>query len=270
MGQMFDALKQIEPKPGDKPSDMPCDDNSSSPGPPEAELSFPDELLADTAALLDEYENGESQTPALIEENSPPRDSRHTDLAANILTQIPARGPVALLFAAPKSTGVFAPSLVPLFSTLAERASGPTDGRTLVVECDFHRAALAARFAVEPEAGLGDVLASRAEWRSAVCRTEQENLDVICARAAGSAVAQTLASWPKLKTILEEMQKEYRLVLLENVSATDDEMSQLAALCHGAYLLIRAGQTPRRAARESVVELKNSGGQLLGCILLDS
>jgi Mrp family chromosome partitioning ATPase len=288
---MLDALKQIESEPAEKsiaePSGKPADDELLPPEPieaepravihgqdvhamPEAELNFPDDLLADTAALLDEYEKGELQSPP--QEEPQPHDSRHMDLAANILAQIPARGPVTLFFAAPASTGVFAPSLVPLFSALAKQAGG----RTLVVECDFRRAVLAARFGVEPKAGLGDVLASRAEWRSAVCRTEQESLDVICARAAGSADAAvrssvpSLASWPSVDAALAEMREEYRLVLLENVSATGDQMSQLAALCHGAYLLIRAGQTPRHTARGSVAKLKSDGGQLLGCILLDA
>ena len=41
-------------------------------------------------------------------------------------------------------------------------------------------------------------------------------------------------------------------------------MSQLAALCQGAYLLLRAEQTPRDAARQTVKTINNGGGQLLG------
>ncbi len=310
MGRMLDALKQIEGQAVEPAADQPI---AAAAGEPEAELSFPDELLADTAALLDELEKNESPVQPPVEEQSPveqppaeepsvakeqsaaiisdreprakawSRDSRHVDLATNILTQLPVEGPVSLLFAATASGGVFASSLVPLFSTLAERF----DGRTLVVECDYRHAALARRFSVEPEFGLADVLSSLATWRTAVCQSEQAALDVLCSRAAvggaaGIGVDQSMldaqwsilgekgsASWSIFETILKEMHEQYRLVLLENVSATDHEMAQLAALCHGAYLLLRSGQTPRNTARKSVKMVNNGGGQLLGCILLD-
>ncbi len=315
MGRKLEASKQIEGQAVEPAVDQSI---AAEAGEPEVELSFPDDLLADTAALLDELEKNESpvqppaeeqppveqppaeelsvakeQSPAIISDRKPfakawSRDSRHVDLTTNILTQLPVEGPVSLLFAATASGGVFASSLVPLFSTLAERI----DGRTLVVECDYRHAALARRFSVEPEVGLADVLSSHRTWPTAVCQSEQAGLDVLCSRAAvgGAAVSGAVrsgveqstldprrsilgekgsASWSIFETILAEMHEQYRLVLLENVSATDREMAQLAALCHGAYLLLRSGQTPRSAARKSVKMVNNGGGQLLGCILLD-
>ncbi len=309
MGRMLDALKQIESQADANGS---RDESIRTAHPeaerPEAELSFPDNLLAETAALLDRYEKGElptvSSVPAAEEQELPQqavppvhaslaatpgsqlsepqiaRDFRHVDLAVNILSQIPARGTVNLLFAAPAASGVFAPSLVPLFATLAEQAGG----RTLVVECDFCRPVLASRFSLEPRIGLDGVLAARAAWTAAVCRTDQNCLDVICAKAfnfssdiepAGKNAAATPwqsqadQSWTAMKSILAAARDKYRLVLLENVSAAGEELPQLASLCHGTYLLLRAAQTPRRTARAAVAEIKQSGGQLLGCILLD-
>ena len=309
MGRMIDALKQIEDRTVEQADDKPLDEMHDR---PEAELSFPDDLLSETAALLDKLEKHESleQTPAVqapavqapleeplliepseaVEKASPiildhkprakawSRDSRHVDLAANILTQLPVDGPVSLLFAATASGGVFASSLVPLFSTLAERV----EGRTLVVECDYRHAALARRFSVKPKFGLAEVLSSRATWPTAVCRTEQAGLDILCSRALASGLDQSKfeagrsilgekssASWAILQKMLEEMHEQYRLVLLENVSASDREMAQLASVCHGVYLLLRMGQTPRSAARRSVKMVNNAGGQLLGCVLLD-
>lgn len=304
MGRMLDALKEIEAKQ------------------PEAELSFPDDLLAETAALLDRYEKGElpapapaaplrepdfpqpqtppvnAETAAPLAETPPsmpavlpavlpaflpvqplPRDSRHVDLAINILSQIPARGTVDLLFAAPAGGGVFAAALAPLFATLAERAGG----RTLLVECDFRRPVLASRFSLQPRAGLDDVLASRAEWTDAVCRTDRDCLDVVCATAlntfsAGETPEYAASNpWQSLeplirsdfKSILAPAGDKYRLVLLENVSFVGDELPQLTSLCHGTYLLLRAAQTTRRSARAAAAGIKQSGGCLLGCILLD-
>ncbi len=303
MGRVHDALKQIEDRAAGQSADQPI---GAVGGGPEAELNFPDDLLSDTAALLDELEKNESllqppqeqslskeQSPAIISPSKPraqawSRDSRHVDLAANILTQLPAAGPVSLLFAATSAGGVFASSLVPLFSTLAEGVQG----RTLVVECDCRHAALARRFSVEPEVGLADVLSSHSTWPTAVCQSEQAGLDVLCSRAVRSGAVRSgavrsgaeqstldprgsilggkgSASWSIFETILAEMHEQYRLLLLANVSATVREMAQLAALCHGVYLLLRSGQTPRNVARKSVKAVNNGGGQLLGCILLD-
>ncbi|MEA1951605.1 MAG: hypothetical protein U9N87_09480 [Planctomycetota bacterium] len=300
MGRMIDALKQIEDNADEQSLDQPVAAVGSG---PEAELSFPDDLLSGTAALLDELQASEEveQTPAemhlsvgvqapageqtpieqpeaIISDGKPrteicSRDSRHLDLAANILGQLPADGSVSLLFAGMDAGGVHVSSLLPLFSTLAEQV----EGRTLVVECDFRRAALARRFSVEPRFGLADVLSSLATWPSAVCPSEQPGLDVLCSYSAGSGAAGSGFEQFALDhqrsifaTMLTEMREQYRLVLFENVSASDREMSQLAAYCHGVYLLLRAGQTPRDAARQSLKMINRGGGQLLGCVLLDA
>ena len=299
MGRMLDALKKIDSGPVEKPSDdiLPVADA------PEAELDFTDELLNDAAALLDELEKGSelekgpesekglSQTTELIEKKAPLADEqladeepvagesirkvlrpwvcehRHEDLAANILAQVSARTPTVLFFAATESSGVYSPSLTPLFSAIAERAGR----RTLVVECDSLHAELAARFAIEPKAGLDEVLAGQADWKAAVCQSAQENLDVVCVSAGEYDADRDLTSrLPAFKAILEEMQREYRLVLLTDVSASRKRLAQMAALCHGTYLLIRAEQTPRWNARRSVSELKGGPGRLFGCILLDA
>ncbi|MBN2296292.1 MAG: hypothetical protein JXM70_27930 [Pirellulales bacterium] len=288
MGRMIDALKQIE----DNADQQTVRQTSPSMGDaPEAELNFPDDLLSDTEALLEQLQAGESSQHSTIQKQAVPqqpevtisgekprterwsRDSRHVDLATNILAQLPATGSVSLLFAGMAAGGVHATSLVPLFSALAEGV----EGRTVVVECDFHRAALARHFSVEPRFGLADVLSSLATWPSAVTPSIQDGLDVLCSlstksMAAGCEFDQFSSDHQRsiFAKMLTEIREKYRLVLLENVSVTDRQMSQLVAYCQGVYLLLRAGQTPRDAARVALKSINRAGGQLLGCVLLDA
>ena len=235
MSRMLEALKQIE---GRSPWVPPAVKPRPSPRPAE--------------------EREPADGPVAREKPvDPPRGDlqSYRDLARNILSRMPSEGSAALMFTSPGDGEGKTSTVVCLAGVLAGQAAD----EVLVVDANFRRPELAIHFASRADLGLVDVLTGRADWREVVCHTGVQHLSVL----PGGRFPTHDGQPPKrldLTPVLDELRRHHRLVILDTASAR---------WCEGTYLVVRLGQTPRRAVRQAVRVVEACGGRVLGCVLTD-
>jgi Mrp family chromosome partitioning ATPase len=189
----------------------------------------------------------------------------YDQLATRIAAQFPPGRPAAVLFASPPPSA----SSEALVSAIASPLSDRVTGDLLVVDCDFHRPQLAARFGqpVRPSGGhhLMSVLRGLTRWQDAIHPTPYARIDLMPGgRLPQERKADELLAFAGL---LDELRKNYQFVLLSGGSMTDNALMEIARLSDGSYLVLRLGQCGRRAARRAAQSLQGHG-RLIGSILL--
>ena len=195
----------------------------------------------------------------------PPVEAQHPQyqgLAENILSQLPSGRAAALVFTSPAGGEGKTSTLVPLAAALADRMSGPM----IAVDGNFQRPGLADRFGIESGGGLVEVLAGRTDWREVVRKTGVERLSVLPGGRFPAANDRPPES-AGLARLLDELRREYRLVLLDAASLAHGETAPMIRLCDGTYLVLRLGRTARREARRAIRAVEAGGGRVLGCVL---
>jgi Mrp family chromosome partitioning ATPase len=186
-------------------------------------------------------------------------------LSANVLSQLPRGRSAAILFTSPGDHEGKTATLAALAAILAEGISGGV----VAVDCNVHRPDLAAQVGLSTRRGLADVLSGSTRWQEAVRSTALDGLRVL----PGVPVAeggQPAVDWVAMEPLLDELRRQYRLVLLDGASLTQPEVAPLARVCDGTYLVVRLGQTTRRAAVEAIRTIQGAGGRVLGCVVTNA
>jgi len=141
--------------------------------------------------------------------------------------------------------------------------------RTLIVDCDLRRPAVAKAFGIDNEdrPGLGQYLQGSAKWEEIVRKSEVANLDIITVGKLLTNPAETLASQAMQDFIILAKSKYERVVLdTAPVNAVSDTLlfaSQANTVC----LVIKAASTPRRAVQRALQVLKQAKAKFAGVIL---
>lgn len=186
------------------------------------------------------------------------------DLADNVLSSCePDRASVVLFAAIDFEEG--SQSIVGLLSrVLAERA----DGDVAVVDFNFDRPELAKRLSIQPEFGLSDVLSGKASCAEAICEAGTDGLFVLSGVNPLDVARQRGGDFD-MRPVLDELRRDYSVVLLSAASPSTSEVTRAARLCDGVYLIVRMGITARRAAQRAIRHIERRGGRVLGCVLTD-
>jgi len=186
-------------------------------------------------------------------------------LAESILSQFTGQTGAAVMFSSPGDGEGKTGTVVPLAAMLAQR----TPGEVLLVDGNLHRPALADYLAIEPDCGLADVLLGTAAWQRAVCRTGVPRLSVLPGVRFSRRGERPPARWD-LEPLLKELRADYPWVLIDTASLAHREVASLASSCTGVYLVIRLGQTARRAIAEAARVIGQCRGRLLGAVVIAS
>jgi Mrp family chromosome partitioning ATPase len=182
-------------------------------------------------------------------------------MARNILSQLPAEGSAALLFTSPTEGEGKTETILPL----AEALIAESGRRTVLVDANLRHPALTNEWRVTSRKGIFDVLTGEADWWDAVQETGLPKLSILWNNGLpqeNAIVAQPLA----FSEMLENLKREYRLVLVDAASLSRDESIPMVRCCQGVYLVVRLGHSTRRTVRESRKVIAEAGGKLLGCI----
>ncbi len=138
------------------------------------------------------------------------------------------------------------------------------EGRaTVLVEADLRRPSLARLVGLEPGAGVGDVLAGRAELAQAVARLGP--LAVVTAGEERDPGA--LLRGPAAAALLDQLRATHELVVLDAPPALAfSDGDRLSGDADAALLVVRAGATPRQVVRLALDAL---GERAIGIVLND-
>jgi len=186
----------------------------------------------------------------------------YREMAENVLGELRAGHSAALMFTSPGDGEGKTRVLVSLAAVLAGRGAG----EVLAVDANFRRPELARRFAARVDRGLVDVLAHQAGWQEVILQTGVKHLSIL----PGGRFPTDDGRPPErleLAGVLDELRCHYRLVLLDAASLAHSEVAPMARWCEGTYLVVRLGQTPRRAVRQAIRVVEACGGRVLGCVL---
>lgn len=142
---------------------------------------------------------------------------------------------------------------------------------TLLVDGDLRRGALHAKFGVDRDPGLAQVLAGEVGSGDAIRRVQPSGrgatLDLLPAGHGEAHPAELLGS-ERLRTLLDELRGHYAVVLLDTppLSAAADA-AVLGGLADAAILVTRSGATRIEELQEAAAKLRRAGVPIGGVVL---
>lgn len=165
-------------------------------------------------------------------------------------------------------------------------SSGPSEGKSstvanfavvyaqqgksvLLIDADLRKPTVHYTFRLDNLRGLSNVLVGEIDLRTAINRTDVENLDVMSCGPIPPNPAELLAS-RKMEAVLEEAEQMYDLVLFDSppvLAVTDAQI--LANLVDGSILVVRSRQTEIESAQKAKEALAPAKAKLLGVVLND-
>jgi capsular exopolysaccharide synthesis family protein len=151
--------------------------------------------------------------------------------------------------------------------------------RVLLVDCDIHRPRLHRVFRASRSPGLMDLLRSGsadsplpAAVNHRLAAIRRTGIDRLSLLPCGADAHQTpeLLEPATLRGLLKQLRVDFDVILLDTppvlVSA---DAATLAASADGVIMVVRAGQTDRRAAELARQRVVSAGGRVLGAVLND-
>ena len=134
----------------------------------------------------------------------------------------------------------------------------------LLVDADFARGGLSKGLGNAHSPGLAEIVSQRREWREMLVATATEHLYLLPAGQLG--LANPAAAADELAKLLEQAERQFRIVLVDG-GATGDLISQaLARLCDATYFVIRLGSTDAPEAQSALERYRSLGARVLGCV----
>jgi capsular exopolysaccharide synthesis family protein len=145
-------------------------------------------------------------------------------------------------------------------------ALAQTGASVLLADCDLRRPRLHMAFGLRNERGLCDYLGG-SEGPQEYVQSVLPKLDVLPAGRQADNATELLSS-VKAEEKLRALAARYDYLVIESpaVSASADALI-LSALAGSVVFAVKAAKTPRRAARESVAELRAVGARILGAVV---
>jgi tyrosine-protein kinase len=158
---------------------------------------------------------------------------------------------------------------------LACAAAGPGH-RVLLIEADVRAPTLAGALNVEPETGLGDVLAGRAELREVARQVAVDSgrnghmpariVSVVFAGPTGT-VADPL-DWERLGASLARLEEEFDLIVIDTAPLVSvPDAVPLLAHVGGVVVIGRVGKTPRAALARLKEQLDTVSAPTVGLVV---
>jgi len=141
--------------------------------------------------------------------------------------------------------------------------------RTLLVEADLRRPALADRVGVKPKVGLGALLTGTVKDKQAIVPSQVPKLDLLLAgEQLGDFDPERLAN-SVFTSCLRRWRKSYDLILLDSppvLPVADARI--LAGQADGTLMVVRASHSRRTEVIQAYADLSAAGGRLLGSVLV--
>jgi Mrp family chromosome partitioning ATPase len=150
------------------------------------------------------------------------------------------------------------PAVLGLSRALAER----DEGRILLIDADATQREITRRLGLSRAPGLFDLLGSGKSQQVTTTPTDFEGLDFL---PLGGR--KTRATSESLRTILADLKRKYRFVILETGGATAPLGDLFAQVTDAVYLLVELGMTTREDARKAARRLRQGGACLRGVVL---
>jgi succinoglycan biosynthesis transport protein ExoP len=138
--------------------------------------------------------------------------------------------------------------------------------KVVLVDCDFRRPRVHRVFGFELERGATSFLAGGADLPSIIHHTSY-GIDVVCGGPVPPNPVELIDSAPMV-SLMDELSRRYDFVLLDAPPSLGfADVPLLSRVVGGVLFVVRAGQTPRKAAAAAADHLQRLRAKLLGVVL---
>ena len=218
-----------------------------------------------SAALPPTYEPPTYDAPTC---NPPPCEpsidepAEHGELARNVLKHLSADRGIIMVTSPGDREGKTS-----ILASLAPALAREVSGEVLAMDADFRAPGLAGRFGVWDDRGLVEVLLGMADWTEVVRKTSLDNLSIL----PGGRIPSDDGSLPddvQFAPLFDSLRRRFQVTLVDSSSLAYADVASLSHFCDGTLLAVRLGRTSRRAVRRAIRAIENSGGRVLGCVLV--
>ncbi|MGZ3498943.1 MAG: GumC family protein [Vulcanimicrobiaceae bacterium] len=140
--------------------------------------------------------------------------------------------------------------------------------RVLLVDADLRRPSLHAKLQMRNQLGLSDVLVGQIGLREVIQPSRYGGLDILSSGTPAPNPIKLLQS-QRFDELLREALDVYRCVIVDTSALSINlDSAVLARKCDGTLMVVSAGQTDIRAAKNAVDKLYQVGVRnVLGCVL---
>jgi polysaccharide biosynthesis transport protein len=141
--------------------------------------------------------------------------------------------------------------------------------RVLLVDGDLRRPRQHRIFGTPAAPGFSDMLVGAAEPAEAIHATEIEGLFLMPRGKFDERAAEVLGG-NTMARFMADLRAEYDAVIIDTPpTLVAADAAAVAAVADGVLVVIRAGKTPREAARLTVQQLNSVGAKVIGFVLND-
>ncbi len=143
------------------------------------------------------------------------------------------------------------------------------DCRVLLVDADLKTPTIPGRFGLEDGTGLAELLQGRASVEEATVATGLNNVWLMGAGKARKSPEELMVP-KRLEAVLSQMMSVFRYVVIDGPAPTGTRASaELAPVADAVLLVLKRSRSSKRETREAVKLIRNRGGEILGCVLVD-
>jgi len=136
--------------------------------------------------------------------------------------------------------------------------------KVVLVEADLRRPSLAARFGMQAERGLVDVLVGALPLEEALVTVPGHQLTLLPAGAEAARSTELLAS-SMMQGVLDALRARFDRIIVDTPPVALADTHVLARLADGVMVVVRAGVTPRPALERALASIDRE--RLLGIVL---
>ena len=153
---------------------------------------------------------------------------------------------------------------------LAVALSETEEGRVLILDSDLRGPGIYRLANMQPEAGLADILKEEVHLDGNICETKIPGVDIISSPKTCQLNGQQGLLSKRCRKLLGELRQHYSFILVDTPPVIASSESRIFGKeGDGAVVVARLESTPREVVKRSVDELKNSGANVIGCMLTD-
>ncbi len=145
-----------------------------------------------------------------------------------------------------------------------------TGARTVIVDLDLRKPAMAETFGFSPNQGMSTFLSGNSDLASQIRETGLPNLFLVAAGLPAPNPPELLGS-QRMANALKLLREYFAYVVIDSPPALEISDAQVLAAgdVDGVILVARGGKTPRQALRKSSDLLERVRARILGVLLND-
>ena len=184
-------------------------------------------------------------------------------IRTNILFSSAGSAPQVILVSSPGPREGKTMTATNLAITMAQSGS-----KVALVDCDLRRPKIHRMFGLTKDRGLTNLLVGNAKFGETVVHSKDlSNLDIVFSGPVPPNPSEMLGS-DRMKEFISELRKHYDRVIIDSppITAVTDA-AILGKIVDGVVMVIRAGQTVREVAKNSVNQMHAVGANVLGAVL---